>query len=75
MENYMWSAIGVAMFAFFVRVYWDVLTAYLAYRRRNAAVTAAPGVRVGASVYSVLHWVGAKADRMLHALLMSPTPR
>jgi hypothetical protein len=75
MENYLWSAFGLAMFAFFFRVYWDVLQAYLAYRNRSPVAGAATDTTPCGRFAAILGWAVGKADRALHSLLMSPTTR
>lgn len=80
MEQYVWMAIGCVIVGFFANTYWDVYRAYRRYLampptdRRNELLSA-PAARPQAAQPSGFGWLIAKADRFLHALLMSPISR
>ena len=77
-EMYMWMAIGALAVGFLAKTYWDVYQAWRAWSQAEAVRTedlvAAP-VAVPMTARRVLGWLGNKADRFLHAMLMSPTAR
>lgn len=78
MEEYLWMAIGAVVVGFFAKTYWDVFQAYRAYMNnapRQSELAGPSGVTPLATAPRLLTRVLARADRFLHAMLMSPTSR